>query len=158
MYNYNRQYRSRYGCFQSRYVCMYVLEDIDRQICLYDSDMNDVLRTGLFMALQPKMITCGKWVAAISMGMKFVVGPAVMAVASLAIGIRGKLLHVAIIQVFIHSFKHSSYIYIYSSFNNTTNIYILDMDQVGCSTCRDCPLRLCQGIRCSCRSTEYFVR
>lgn len=120
MYNYNRQYRSRYGCFQSRYVCIYVLEDIDRQICLYDSDMNDVLRTGLFMALQPKMITCGKWVAAISMGMKFVVGPAVMAVASLAIGIRGKLLHVAIIQVFIQTLI----IYINSSFNNTTNIYI----------------------------------
>lgn len=122
MYNYNRQYRSRYGCFQSRYVCMYVLEDIDRQICLYDSDMNDVLRTGLFMALQPKMITCGKWVAAISMGMKFVVGPAVMAVASLAIGIRGKLLHVAIIQVFIHSNTH--HIYIYSLPSTTRLIYI----------------------------------
>ncbi|GLT55057.1 hypothetical protein SLA2020_282100 [Shorea laevis] len=53
---------------------------------------------GLFMALQPKIIACGKSVAIFSMAVRFLVGPAVMAATSLALGIRGVLLHVAIIQ------------------------------------------------------------
>lgn len=51
------------------------------------------------MALQPKIIACGKSVAIFSMAVRFLVGPAVMAATSLALGIRGVLLHVAIIQV-----------------------------------------------------------
>uniref|UniRef100_A0A7N0VIL6 Auxin efflux carrier component n=1 Tax=Kalanchoe fedtschenkoi TaxID=63787 RepID=A0A7N0VIL6_KALFE len=54
---------------------------------------------GLFMALQPKMIACGNKVAAFSMGVRFFVGPAVMAAASIAVGLRSTLLHVAIVQV-----------------------------------------------------------
>ncbi|KAM3339709.1 putative auxin efflux carrier component 1b [Capsicum galapagoense] len=53
---------------------------------------------GLFMALQPKMISCGKTVAAFSMVVRFISGPAVMAAASIAIGLRGVLLHIAIVQ------------------------------------------------------------
>ncbi|KAH0724038.1 hypothetical protein KY285_006068 [Solanum tuberosum] len=53
---------------------------------------------GLFMALQPKMISCGKTIAAFSMAVRFVSGPAVMAAASFAIGLRGVLLHIAIVQ------------------------------------------------------------
>ncbi|CAA3027456.1 probable auxin efflux carrier component 1b [Olea europaea subsp. europaea] len=53
---------------------------------------------GLFMALQPRMIACGKSVAAFSMAVRFLTGPAVMAAASIAIGLRGVLLHVAIVQ------------------------------------------------------------
>ncbi|KAJ4806484.1 Auxin efflux carrier component [Rhynchospora pubera] len=53
---------------------------------------------GLFMALQPKIIACGNTVATYSMAVRFFVGPAVMAAASLAIGIRGTLLHIAIVQ------------------------------------------------------------
>ncbi|RWR82636.1 auxin efflux carrier component 2-like protein [Cinnamomum micranthum f. kanehirae] len=53
---------------------------------------------GLFMALQPKMIACGRSVAAFSMAIRFVVGPAVMAATSTAIGIRGVLLQVSIVQ------------------------------------------------------------
>lgn len=53
---------------------------------------------GLFMALQPKMIACGNSVAAFSMGVRFLAGPAVMAAASIAIGLRGTLLHIAIVQ------------------------------------------------------------
>ncbi|XP_075491820.1 putative auxin efflux carrier component 1c [Primulina tabacum] len=53
---------------------------------------------GLFMALQPRMIACGKSVAAFSMAIRFLTGPAVMAAASIAVGLRGVLLHIAIVQ------------------------------------------------------------
>ncbi|KAK4750820.1 hypothetical protein SAY87_004302 [Trapa incisa] len=53
---------------------------------------------GLFMALQPKIIACGNSVAAFTMGVRFLVGPAVMAAASIIIGLRSDLLHVAIVQ------------------------------------------------------------
>ncbi|XP_008781803.1 auxin efflux carrier component 2 [Phoenix dactylifera] len=53
---------------------------------------------GLFMALQSKIIACGKSVAAFSMAVRFLTGPAVMAATSIAIGLRGVLLHVAIVQ------------------------------------------------------------
>ena len=51
------------------------------------------------MALQPKMIACGNSIAAFSMAVRFLTGPAVMAVASIAVGLRGVLLRVAIVQV-----------------------------------------------------------
>ncbi|VFQ67771.1 unnamed protein product [Cuscuta campestris] len=53
---------------------------------------------GLFMALQPKIIACGNSVATFAMGVRFLTGPAVMAAASIAVGLRGVLLHVAIVQ------------------------------------------------------------
>ncbi|XP_043695688.1 auxin efflux carrier component 4-like isoform X2 [Telopea speciosissima] len=53
---------------------------------------------GLFMALQPKIIACGNSVAAFAMAVRFFTGPAVMAAASIAVGLRGTLLHVAIVQ------------------------------------------------------------
>ncbi|XP_020249882.1 probable auxin efflux carrier component 1d [Asparagus officinalis] len=53
---------------------------------------------GLFMALQPRIIACGNRVACFSMAVRFLVGPAVMAAASIAVGLRGVLLHVAIVQ------------------------------------------------------------
>ncbi|KAI3796119.1 hypothetical protein L1987_38783 [Smallanthus sonchifolius] len=53
---------------------------------------------GLFMALQPKIIACGNSVAVFSMAVRFLTGPAVMAVASTIVGLRGTLLHVAIVQ------------------------------------------------------------
>ncbi|KAJ6816308.1 putative auxin efflux carrier component 2 [Iris pallida] len=53
---------------------------------------------GLFMALQPKIIACGKSVAAFSMAVRFLTGPAVIAATSIAVGLRGVLLHVAIVQ------------------------------------------------------------
>lgn len=53
---------------------------------------------GLFMALQPKIIACGNSVAAFSMAVRFLTGPAVMAAASIIVGLRGTLLHVAIVQ------------------------------------------------------------
>ncbi|CAA0824449.1 Auxin efflux carrier component 3 [Striga hermonthica] len=53
---------------------------------------------GLFMALQPKIIACGNTVASFAMGVRFLTGPAVMAAASIVVGLRGTLLHVAIVQ------------------------------------------------------------
>ncbi|KAL1209482.1 Auxin efflux carrier component 3 [Cardamine amara subsp. amara] len=53
---------------------------------------------GLFMALQPKLIACGNSVATFAMAVRFLTGPAVMAVAAMAIGLRGDLLRVAIVQ------------------------------------------------------------
>ncbi|KAL6523361.1 protein that induces appearance of [PIN+] prion when overproduced [Orobanche gracilis] len=55
---------------------------------------------GLFMALQPKIIACGKSVATFSMAVRFLTGPAVIAATSIAVGLRGVLLHVAILQVY----------------------------------------------------------
>ncbi|XP_047340900.1 auxin efflux carrier component 7 isoform X2 [Impatiens glandulifera] len=53
---------------------------------------------GLFMALQPKLIACGNTRATFSMAVRFLIGPIVMAAASIAIGLRGNLLHIAIVQ------------------------------------------------------------
>uniref|UniRef100_A0A7N0R8X9 Auxin efflux carrier component n=1 Tax=Kalanchoe fedtschenkoi TaxID=63787 RepID=A0A7N0R8X9_KALFE len=53
---------------------------------------------GLFMALQPKIIACGNAVATFSMAVRFLTGPAVIAATSIAIGLRGVLLHIAIVQ------------------------------------------------------------
>lgn len=53
---------------------------------------------GLFMALQPRMIACGKSIAAFSMAVRFLAGPAIMAAASFAVGLHGVLFHVAIVQ------------------------------------------------------------
>lgn len=62
------------------------------------------------MALQPKIIACGKSVATFAMAVRFLTGPAVIAATSISIGLRGVLLHVAIVQV--HSYLPQS-IYTY---------------------------------------------
>lgn len=61
------------------------------------------------MALQPRIISCGNTIAAFAMAVRFFFGPAVMAAASVAVGLRGVLLRVAIVQV-IEKFliSHSS--------------------------------------------------
>ncbi|KAE8802575.1 putative auxin efflux carrier component 3b [Hordeum vulgare] len=53
---------------------------------------------GLFMAMQPKLIACGNSIAASTMAVRFLLGPAVMAAASVAVGLRGTLLRIAIVQ------------------------------------------------------------
>ncbi|XP_042517100.1 probable auxin efflux carrier component 1c isoform X5 [Macadamia integrifolia] len=53
---------------------------------------------GLFMALQPRIIACGKRLTAYGMLVRFVAGPAVMAVASIGVGLRGTILKVSIVQ------------------------------------------------------------
>ncbi|TXG50853.1 hypothetical protein EZV62_023377 [Acer yangbiense] len=70
---------------------------------------------GLFMALQPRIIACGNSIATFAMAVRFLTGPAVMAAASIAVGLRGTLLHVAIVQV-LSLFSSSSS----ASFSDTT--------------------------------------
>ncbi|XP_075652222.1 auxin efflux carrier component 2-like [Castanea sativa] len=53
---------------------------------------------GLFMALQPKFIACGKPMAAFTMVVRFLIGPGVIAATSLAVGLRGLLLQIVIVQ------------------------------------------------------------
>lgn len=53
---------------------------------------------GLFMALQPKIIACGNKQAVIGMLLRFVASPVVMALASLAVGIRGTTFKVSLLQ------------------------------------------------------------
>ena len=50
------------------------------------------------MALQPRMIACGNTVAAFAMALRFLTGPAVMAAVSIAVGLRGVMLRIAIVK------------------------------------------------------------
>ena len=67
------------------------------------------------MALQPKFIACGKPMAAFTMVVRFLIGPGVIAATSLAIGLRGVLLQIVIVQV--HQLK-------LKGFSKKKNIYI----------------------------------
>ncbi|KAK3166339.1 hypothetical protein QOZ80_1AG0044550 [Eleusine coracana subsp. coracana] len=54
---------------------------------------------GLFMAQQEKVLACGPSFAALGLVLKFALGPAAMAIGSIAVGLRGDVLRLAIIQV-----------------------------------------------------------
>jgi auxin efflux carrier family protein len=58
-----------------------------------------MVRAGLFMAQQEKVLACGPSFAALGLALKFALGPAAMAIGSIAVGLRGDVLRVAIIQV-----------------------------------------------------------
>ncbi|KAG9446175.1 hypothetical protein H6P81_012303 [Aristolochia fimbriata] len=53
---------------------------------------------GLFMALQEKLVACGPSLTLIGMVLRFIAGPAAMAIGSIAVGLHGSVLRVAIIQ------------------------------------------------------------
>ncbi|XP_022152207.1 auxin efflux carrier component 8 isoform X2 [Momordica charantia] len=53
---------------------------------------------GLFMGSRPSIIACGTKMTLVAMGMKFLIGPALMAACSVVLGLRGRLLKVAIVQ------------------------------------------------------------
>ncbi|XP_031475097.1 auxin efflux carrier component 5-like [Nymphaea colorata] len=53
---------------------------------------------GLFMALQEKLIACGPRLTLLAMVLRFIVGPAVTAISSIVVGLKGVVLCVAIIQ------------------------------------------------------------
>ncbi|KAJ4961978.1 hypothetical protein NE237_021888 [Protea cynaroides] len=53
---------------------------------------------GLFMASQARIIACGTRMAALAMGTRFLVGPALMAISSLVFGLRSTLFKVVVIQ------------------------------------------------------------
>ncbi|KAK2658315.1 hypothetical protein Ddye_004848 [Dipteronia dyeriana] len=53
---------------------------------------------GIFMAMQEKLIACGTNVTVFGMVLKFIAGPAAMAIGCIAVGLHGDVLRVAIIQ------------------------------------------------------------
>jgi hypothetical protein len=57
------------------------------------------LISGTFIARQSRFVPCGYTIASMSMVLKFLIGPVVMLLASLAIGMHGTLLHIAVVQV-----------------------------------------------------------
>ncbi|KAI3515138.1 hypothetical protein L1887_13890 [Cichorium endivia] len=65
---------------------------------------------GLFMALQGKMIDCGVKLTVLGMVLRFVAAPATVAVGSLAVGLRGNVLHAIIIQAALPQ-SISSFVY-----------------------------------------------
>ena len=74
------------------------------------------------MALQPRMIACGKRVATFAMAVRFLTGPAVIAATSIAIGLRGVLLHVAIVQVLFLFFFFQFFILLNSKLKLIPNL------------------------------------
>nr|XP_016498350.1 PREDICTED: putative auxin efflux carrier component 5 isoform X3 [Nicotiana tabacum] len=60
---------------------------------------------GVFMASQASIIACGTRKAILAMALKFVLGPVLMAISSIAVGLRGKLLKLAIVQVKVYCFS-----------------------------------------------------
>ncbi|XP_042521043.1 auxin efflux carrier component 5-like [Macadamia integrifolia] len=53
---------------------------------------------GLFMAMQEKFMACGPSLTVFGLVLRFVAGPAAMAIGSIAVGLHGDVLRVAIIQ------------------------------------------------------------
>ncbi|KAK4400032.1 Auxin efflux carrier component 3 [Sesamum angolense] len=63
-----------------------------RHLSFFDAGLGMAMFSlGLFMALQPKIIACGNTVASFAMAVRFLTGPAVMAAASIAVGLRAAL-------------------------------------------------------------------
>uniref|UniRef100_A0A0E0DD08 Auxin efflux carrier component n=1 Tax=Oryza meridionalis TaxID=40149 RepID=A0A0E0DD08_9ORYZ len=56
---------------------------------------------GLFMGQQERIMECGPRLALLGLFLKFIIGPTAMAIGSAAVGIRGDVLRVAIIQAAI---------------------------------------------------------
>jgi len=59
------------------------------------------MHAGIFMALQDKLIACGPSLTVFGLVLKFIAGPAAMAIGAIAVGLHGDVLRVAIIQVTI---------------------------------------------------------
>uniref|UniRef100_A0A251TVX3 Putative auxin efflux carrier n=1 Tax=Helianthus annuus TaxID=4232 RepID=A0A251TVX3_HELAN len=57
-----------------------------------------MLCMGLFMAMQDRMIECSAKLAVVAMILRFIVAPVTVAIGSFVVGLRGDVLHVAIIQ------------------------------------------------------------
>ncbi|CAL4946969.1 unnamed protein product [Urochloa decumbens] len=54
--------------------------------------------SGTFIARQSRFVPCGYTIASLSMVLKFLIGPVLMLLVSLAIGMHGTLLHIAVVQ------------------------------------------------------------
>jgi len=78
-----------------------IYQELDYDLrSLVPHSLNEI-STGLFMASNNRIIACGPRMTLVAMGLKFLVGPAIMTVASIVIGLRSRMLKVAIIQVIV---------------------------------------------------------
>ncbi|KAG2601364.1 hypothetical protein PVAP13_5KG585707 [Panicum virgatum] len=53
---------------------------------------------GTFIARQSRFVPCGYTIASLSMALRFLIGPVIMLLVSLAVGMHGTLLHIAVVQ------------------------------------------------------------
>ncbi|XP_027352673.1 auxin efflux carrier component 5 isoform X2 [Abrus precatorius] len=60
--------------------------------------VSNSVHAGIFMALQEKLIACGPSLTVFGLVLKFIAGPAAMAISAIVVGLRGDVLRVAIIQ------------------------------------------------------------
>jgi auxin efflux carrier family len=75
---------------------------------------------GLFTALQTKIIACGTKKMLLSLSIRFFLGPALMVISSYAVGMRGILLKVAIVQVIFTPLFHLTSVHV-ATRTNTKN-------------------------------------
>lgn len=78
------------------------------------------MHAGLFMAKQEKIIACGTTLTVYGMVLRFIAGPAAMAIGCIAVGLHGDVLRIAIIQVNIHRLYNiysKEFIFHYCSMN-----------------------------------------
>ncbi|XP_056158969.1 auxin efflux carrier component 5-like [Syzygium oleosum] len=57
-----------------------------------------IVWAGIFIAMQRKLIACGMKMACLGMVLRLIAGPALMAVSSLVVGLRGDVLKIPIMQ------------------------------------------------------------
>lgn len=114
------------------------------------------------MAMQPRIIACGNLTAAITMTIRFLAGPAFMAIASFAVGIRGELLRIAIVQVVFYSLpvlntpshpipSSLSHLKFCDSFDLMIDLLFSDVGTAaGGAPSRHCPLCVRNGVQPAC--------
>lgn len=55
--------------------------------------------SGIFIAMQRKVIACGMKIAILGLVLRFVVGPALTTLGALAVGLQGNVFQITVIQV-----------------------------------------------------------
>ncbi|RRT37887.1 hypothetical protein B296_00052000 [Ensete ventricosum] len=113
------------------------------------------------MALQPRIIACGNSVAAFAMAVRFLTGPAVMAAASIAVGLRGVLLRIAIVQVPSSPLPFHLHRSLPSDPTVASLFFFLLLRwrwpglRAGVTPARHRPFRVCQGVQFACRYPQH---
>jgi len=77
------------------------------------------------MASNSSIIACGPKMTMVAMGLKFLLGPALMAVASIVIGLRDTMLKVAIVQVFFFLILFRKWNVIYTTYSIYIYLYMI---------------------------------
>ena len=102
------------------------------------------------MASRASIIACGTRMAFAAMGIKFLVGPALMAVSSTSTGLRGVAFRTAIVQVRIICVLQC----IIKSDIRLTNLQF----NAGSPSSRNCSICFCQRVQCTSRHIKHRVK